>query len=394
MGDQLKRSEESLTSHPHEHSVILSCIRDVYKYIGFRTQRDVAERIHKIGEAIAEKEPISKKQALSNLQRKAISENDKQKFFRAALRLIAEHINDIAAYYRPRNVESLQQIQRIISKYESPIRYEDFPAHRQEQHDNIDFTDLIIERWKQPYVSGQKHLRSGVYQMFRRYNIDQFDNDVPKKIIDYWSDPYNQPIICELIYVDSILMQCILVTAEGNLYIGSIFINHEHTMYVIFQRQSTRGVHHRFLMLQLHERRLRIYSGLSIKVGDTITQPLCSEVIFKRIPEKDNEDLYSAMRDLRQEIKSQTRVESNSIIYEYLTDIAPGVYYDENNNASGWARVRFVKNFPALQYLVQQGKFKQPSRTLSWQTIQNLPSELSLQVLRQQGKRKNGDEEK
>jgi hypothetical protein len=154
-------------------------------------------------------------------------------------------------------------------------------------------------------------------------------------------------------------------------------------------------MHHRFLMLQLHERRLRIYSGITMKVGDTVNQPLSAEVIFKRVPEKDYDDLYSAMRDVSSKINIENRVQSNSIIYEYLTDVPPGVYYDENNHDLSWARVRFVKNFPLLQHLVQQGKFKEPSRTLSWQTIQNLPSgEPNLQVLRQDAKLKRGDAEK
>jgi hypothetical protein len=235
MGDQPERSEESWASTQHEHSAILSSIREPYKHIGFRTHQDVAERVHKIDEATAAKEPISKEQALSYLRQKAVSENDRSKFFRAALKLIAEHIGDIEAYYRPRNVESLRQIRAIISKYNIPINRNEFPTSDEGIRGNDVFIDTIIDRWKKPYASGPKHLRNGIYQMLRRCKPDASDEGVPDDIVEYWSDPLNHAVICELIYVYSSSMQCIRVTTEGNIHIGSIFINHEHTMYVLFQ---------------------------------------------------------------------------------------------------------------------------------------------------------------
>jgi len=359
-----------------EHAVVFACFRDVYRKLKLGTMEDIAKLIN-------EKDiSVPPNQALYCLQGKSFGKEYHSPVFHCVLRLLYENFKIVGEFYRKRNIEEFKWISIIINKYinGANLTYEIEHGISVAEGEGRGFAGKIFERWKQPLKRDGKVLSSGIYQMFRRYKPPYEDDGAPEEAICYWHNPINHAVICELMYVDAVKMECIFVTNEGRVYIGTLYINNEDTLFFILQRRSaTTGLQHRFIVQKLHEKKLRMFSGICVKVGDTTERPVASEVIFTKVRATEHELLYKEMTNIIDGEIRESKLPDDSEIYRYLTDAPPSMNFDSANPKPSWSRVRFVRNFPALETLVKSGShhslLREPSRTLDSSKIIELSSQ-------------------
>jgi hypothetical protein len=249
------------------------------------------------------------------------------------------------------------------------------------------YASIIFENWKS---SAPDHLVPvpGVYQIVRRHkpprgHASSRREEEPTRAAsrEYdWSDPANHAVVFELVYIDSSALECILITAEGNKYIGTLNINYDQVLFALLQRvtsDSPPSLNHRFIAVTLPKDKLPFYSGVTIKVGDTTWRPLASECLFVRIPQVGHMELYECFDRLRADIGNTYPVEEGSVLSEYISANPPNSAYDRDHPSPEWSRVKFLREFPSLVELTRErpnGKskfvyFREPSRTMDRLTI-------------------------
>jgi hypothetical protein len=260
------------------------------------------------------------------MYRKAVGDETQKKIARAALLIIAQRHQDALDFYKKQDVRTADYLSHILSKYL------EMPNMRAEHSAPSLIADEIAETWRSSSRRGPELLKTGLYQMFRRYKPTAFVRDGAESSGYDWSIELNHIVICEVFYVDSANMECILVTSELNVYYGSLFITHEKVLFGTLQRKATRagGVNQRFIALKLEEQPLPFYSGLCVKAGDTTRQPVASECLFVELPIDHTEahTSFATIRDLPAKI---SRIERDSPISQYITSNPPRGPYNPGN---------------------------------------------------------------
>ena len=357
---------------PVEQAIVLECLRLVRRALGFRTSEALAKEL---ADSLSEEEA-----ARDCILRRSISEDSRAKFSEAALSIIADRDNyeKIKAYYVKANSRVCNYLADIIFNCRDidiadrqPIPPRDRVRKR--------YIDVIAQKWDISPRQGRKLLQTGLYQMYRRYKPPGDDTDATSG--ENKPDPMGHAIVAELIYVDWDSMECVGVTSEGNIYHGALSINHENILFGVLQRSTHQGgLNWRFIALHLEHRRLPMYSGLCIKVGDTTRRPLASDCLYVPIPLTDHGDLYTAFGSVAEKAWSGEAVqpiESENVISQYLTGHPPLTPYDAGDPA--WRRVKFLRDFPEITELIIPNNgdtilFQEPSRTLSFDTLRRLSS--------------------
>lgn len=260
-------------------------------------------------------------------------------------------------------------------------------ASRPSSQNTLDgYAGAIFNTWCNTFYKGNEILRSGIYQMFRRYKPEP---GVRPDRPDGAPDPSFHPVICELILVDSEEMECILVTSERNVYHGSLFINDEKILYGLLQRRwRNNGVNQRVITLRLESKRLPIYSGLCLKTGDTTRRPIGAESLYVWVKPDEHPELVGAMQDLRRQPwsgESTNQIDPESVILEYVTANPPPEWDLDDPR---WRTVKFLEDFPLLTDISKPDEangvvyLREPSRTLSSETVLNIAKKGSLPVFR------------
>ena len=363
---------------PVEQVIVLECLREGRRELGFRTSDVLAK---KLAQSDSEDEIAA---AQDCVLRRSISERSRSKFSEAALTIISdgENYKKLQSYFEKQgshasryladimfNCRGIDVANRlsIVSRFQRRTRY----------------IDVIAQNWEVTSWTGRKRLQTGLYQMYRRYKPPGDNNNPdPNATIP---DVMSHAIISELIYVDLDNMECVGVTSERNIYHGALSINHENILFGILQRSTDHGgLNRRFISMRLVHRRLPMYSGLCIKVGDTTRRPLAAGCLYVPIPPADHVELYSAFRPIVEQAwtgEPTPSVARESVVSQYLTDHPPLTPYDRDDPA--WARVKFLRDFPQIQDLVVPDKdgtilFPEPSRTLAFDTLRRLSSRKAL----------------
>jgi hypothetical protein len=372
--------------------VILECLRekDTRKEMGLATAKDMASRLVSGPSGGG----FSLQSALNCVNGKSVDREIQQKVAEAAVHILAENQKAIMAYYKEHSEDTKTFLANILSKYrQSDAIKGQAPKGTigsvEIAQSRTEYIDVIFENWKATFQKGAEFLKPGIYQLFRLYkSTNPVERNRPDGS-DNQSDATRQPVICEVIYVDSHKMECIMVTSEKNIYFGTMFINHENILYGLLQRRTVRkrGINQRFIALKLSPRKLPMYSGLSIKTGDTTRRPVASDCLYVEVPQLDHAELYAAFDTIRHRDWTGELVEpisERSIICQYLTDNPPGLH---DKSDAGWRRVKLVSDFPALSELVVPNKsgavyVRESLRTISSRELRELPAESVLSVFR------------
>jgi hypothetical protein len=258
----------------------------------------------------------------------------------------------------------------------SPDLYSDDPGSN-------DYAGTIFENWRRTTKRGTKLLGSGIYQVFRRYKPERRETQESKTGNERrydWSDPTNHVVIIELLFVDSVALECIMITAEGDKCIGTLNINSANVLFAVLQRwqEGDEALRHRMICVTLVSNDLPFFSGLSLKIGDRTGNPVASECVFVPLEPNKHRAVYKAFLQLRKNLGDPTeRIAKNSMIYQYITASPPVSFYDPANPPKEWKRVKFVRDFPDWRNLVREQKngkgtfvyFREPSRALKSSTI-------------------------
>lgn len=226
--------------------------------------------------------------------------------------------------------------------------------------------DAIFDNWLRKSHPSER-IGTGLYQLFRRYKPIRSGNADDDS---EWKDDDNHFVICELIYIDIGSLRCSLLTAEGERYSGSVYVSEGNTLYALFQR-PVRGkpdaFNHRFLALDLAPNVKHLFSGLMVKIGDTIGKPLAAECLLHHVPTSFRE-LYDTFLT---EIVGSNETEplaQTSTLFQYMTSPPPTTSFDEEDPQ--WKRVRRIRDFRILSDLAKRksefGKayLREPSRSL------------------------------
>ncbi len=223
-------------------------------------------------------------------------------------------------------------------------------------------SDFVIRNWQLQHNTAPAALLSGVYQIYRRYKPSSEDN----LSID------EHPVVCEIIYVDSAARSCILITSELALYFGALYIYHDRGDIIsgILQRPSAfgNGLHQRFIYANVSSRR-NIYSGIMVKVGDTLHMPIAAECLIVWVPRSEHVELYKEMSDLNNHPWGVYRCNSSSVCADYIIPTPPVGQNDPREKM-----VKRVRDFPLIKELSLRNPplFQEPGRALSWATIKGV----------------------
>lgn len=358
-----------------EQTVVLECLRGVRKRLGFGTAQALAAKISNINMSIPEET------ALRLVNGNSVDREFYELIANSALSIIHQRRDSVISHYESSNKYAAEFISHILDKYEeteeeNAIRLQTIDSTPPE---TVVYADSIFDSWRHSFKKGNLHLRTGIYQIFRRYKsaspVVASPNSDNKETTSYETTA----VVCEMLYVASESMEFVLITNERNIYFGTMFINHENILFGIAQRRcKTNGVNYRFIALKLEGSRLPMYSGLCLKVGDKTLRPLTSECLFVKVPASSGSDLYKEIENIKARPwrgEYIRPIDRSSIISDYLTDSPPAGPYNPDDPA--WQRVKFINEFPQLLELAQpshEGKiyFRDPSRTLSVETIMGL----------------------
>jgi hypothetical protein len=355
---------------PIEQAAIIQCYRDVSWQLGLGNFKEAANKL-----ILANKR--TEKHAL-NVMYGRVKDDTRELIARTALEVLEPYYDRIIAYYSPGNPATGAFITSIFAKHRA-VRRKPAAEHpssfTEKGSQEKGFAEIIFANWRKSYSRGAALVLPGLYQVYRRYKPSWSPN-VPR-IPD---DPLDIPVICELLYIDSDNLECLLVSGEGYKYTGTMHINHEDIVFGLLQRplSDITGFNHRFIAMKSPRQRLNCHWGLTIKVGNTTHRPVSSECIFVKVPKtREYEDLLTAFDEIWSAPLSAptSTVSRKSVVYDYLTDNPPSdEYYDASNPDPEWARVKFVRDFPALAKWVMPDEsgmifFREPSRTLLVETI-------------------------
>ena len=176
-----------------------------------------------------------------------------------SLSLLAERYEQVKEYYTSRNGRMSTYIDQLLAEYKS-IDHGTFQSADKEEEQGAGqrYADIIFNNWKASFLRGNGALQTGIYQMFRRYKPESELSSI--EVSNDQTNVINHAVICELIYVDSDAMECLMITSGGNIYYGTMYINHEKILYGILQRRNhSGGINQRFISLKLESRRLPMY---------------------------------------------------------------------------------------------------------------------------------------
>lgn len=361
-GDEAALAPDEPAISRIDQAVIRECFREIYRALKYPTQAAAGAALL----ASSGKNPrfssdaaikYVKGQTTGNLSALSV----------AALSILAKNTDLVIIHYE-RDVELRDYILSIIRKHKGI-------DHRR----NL---DIIFGNFRHSQKRGTRAFSTGVYQIFRRYKPTPFERT---KNPDEYANPDTHLVVCEILFADADTMECTLITAQRNIYHGVLYINNENILFGIVQRptKENAGIHQRFFSLHL-ERWLPMYSALMMKTGETSGRPVAAECIYVEIPKNDEHTaLHKEVDCIVGNSWEAQQIESSSIIMDYITALPP----HQPRGHSDWARVKYVRDFPALSFMAQElgtGKawLREPSRTLGPDTIDGICKEVQLPVFR------------
>lgn len=282
-----------------------------------------------------------------------------RRIHRGARNIIAEHLVPIASA----NVDIILESREIDTLTKERVReLLLLPPSEVDNH----FEKLLDKKvgflFKPRSPTGKHLLISGVYQLYRRYkpHVEQSTNDEPE-------NPQNHVVICEVVYINTRTMTCVLLTSGKDIYRGTMSANQKNVLSIILHRSSSTGDNYRFISAPLVDATLHVYSGIMIKTGDTLKRPLASELLIKRVSRKDHYDLYRSMKTFFDGNKPSDADER--IAYQYISNPPPV----DRRNKKGWNGVKFVHDFELISELSKTingvTMFRDPSRTLHFNDL-------------------------
>jgi hypothetical protein len=353
-----------------EQAVILQSLRDVHKNIGFDEYEDLADKLVELNST------IDRKAALNCCYGRPVREAVEAKIATVGLNILASNYKKVLKFYDVQNKSTRNYIIDILSKYRRDM-IPDMYTNRS--------VNIIFGNWVNPSRAGNFSLRTGIYQVFRRYKPTRNQRAEISPILRDMSDDMNHPVICELVYFDIENMNCTFITGDLNVYVGSIYLSYEDIIYGIMQRPSRdgTGVHQRIMACKLERTELKLYSGLCIKTGDTTDRPLASELLFLRVPASHTR-LYDAMKDIRTNPWRVDPLDRDSVVARYIAITPPK---DDDTNPD-WKRVRYIGDFPWLARMAKLDShkmilFREPSRTVSKEELAKVTGEFRVTVFTQ-----------
>jgi len=375
----------SHTLDPVEQAMVLECLREVRARLKLGKAKQLANRLSKVNAEINEQT------ANDCISRKSISRPSQALIASAALEILREHYSIILEHYDRSNKTVAAHLSQIFIKYKvveelEPHGVVEDPRTKSSAGPGAGYAEIIFSNWLDTFRKGDGVLETGVYQMFRRYKATPDSAGGAGRSSRASRDLSNQAIICELIYVDSDAMECVMVTSERNLYFGTIFINHEDILYGLLQRRTRdSGVNQRVITVRLGGSRLPMYSGLCLKTGDTTRRPLAAACLYVRCSQSDHPEMYAEFEAIRRTPwtgKKVSNVAKDSAIYDYIT-LNPRLSLADPE----WNRVKKADAFPQLASLMHPNKagvtYLQDSlRTMSFEDLVRIGGELSLPVFR------------
>ena len=295
--------------------------------------------------------------------------------------LISLHLDSAGGPQKPREVLTADQ---------SAQRHANERVHRTPDPASSrgHYTEVLFENWRTSGTSAGFILPSGIYQMFRRYKPERSTNATAPQDAPGVSSFEEHAVICELIHVDSQTSECVMITSERYVYVGSMFLNFEGILFGIMQRKlpNSNNINQRVISIKLELNALPWYSGLCIKAGDTTHRPLAAECIFLPVPPSHTK-LQKEFEYVMGNAGESYRVAPESEIAQYLTDTPSYQVLDSKHS-----RVRRVRDFPGIVALSRKNDrgitfFREPLRTLDGLTVLSLSRNINLRVFRQDARR-------
>jgi hypothetical protein len=328
-------------------SVIFECLRDLRTTLG-QSANEQAQDIWRHDQGLTTERIVEVLRG-ANLKRAL-----KQRIARAALPVLLEHRQALLDGYSDARTRAIVAA-LLTDEVDRP------------QEEAATPSTSIFENWLTKSHPTQR-IDTAIYQLFRRYKPIRSGD--PSEDLE-WTDDNNHFVICELIFIDIIKRHCWLLTAEGEKYFGSIHVGESDTLFALCQRpveEKRDAFNHRFLALDLAPQVKHLFSGVMVKIGDTIRKPLAAECLMHKIPTSHSE-LYEAFQ--MEVVKSQeaSPLPSDSLLLNYTTCPPPTTRFDEQDPQ--WKRVRRVRDFKILSDLAKRknelGKayLREPSRSLA-----------------------------
>jgi hypothetical protein len=361
-----------------EQIVVLQCLREVRQRIGMRTALAAAKKLVEL-----DSENIQIGVATDCLHGKAINGDASLNIAKAALKILVDNYDVVMQHYAGSN-GTLTYVTSTIRKHAELSENGPTGAAASDG-----YASVISANWNASLRKGNGVLKTGIYQLFRR-----FKSETPDTGDSHKPDRRGQVVICEVVHVDSDRMECTMITSERHVYFGSLFVNHEDIIFGIFQRKTlSGGINQRFIALKLEGQWLPMYSGLCIKVGATTRLPVASDCIYVKVRAPHYERLLKEFEQIKRSgWKGEfiPPVDRRSALAQYITENPPAVPYSSTHPA--WSRVKFIEQFPALAKWSTPDKaghvfFGEPLRTTSGETLVRLGRDQTLPVFKQNSSR-------
>ena len=374
-----------------EQAVVRQCLRQLLGDSQARlgSHEAIAARLQSEGQG------IEKTDANSYLYTRSVRKRIWEAISEAALDILLTEATKVIAFYDKENRDISLFLARIFQKYRND-RTPPKLAHRlqgstslEERSEAIDaeIVDIIFRNWKQPPRASHSSLRTGLYQIFRRYKPSRDQKTQHTQTWHDWSKDENHAVVCELWYIDLEKLGCKLVTGDMNIYHGSLNITHEYVLYSILQRPARNKVdiHQRFIASRIEMPDFEMYSGICMKIGNLSTRPIAADFFYLHIPQDSNADLYREFdKILDRSWNDAASIGRDSVIADYIAITPP----TKPRSNPDWSRVRYVKDFPALLKLALRtdnyiALFREPLRTLGAVTLGEVLSDIPLEIFRQ-----------
>lgn len=347
-----------------EQAVVRQCLRRLVAKPGESpTQYQIGDHKVVAGQLTAAGSGIEERDADNYLYTRSVRSEIWDSISEAALDILFADKEKAIPYFRNYNTDVLQLLLTIFQKRRGMSVSAPSPSAAAAR---------MFQNWVRPPRAGYIALKSGLYQVFRRYKPTRQQKLDPNSGYD-WNQPGKHAIICELWYIDLGTMECKMVTGDLNVYHGSLCITHEEILYAILQRPFPNGIdiHQRFIASKLERSQFDMYSGILMKVGNLSIRPLAADMFFAFVPKDHHKELYKAFQPIaKQEWDDMSPIAKDSIIADYVAITPP----NEPRSDPDWARVKYLHDFPVLEKMGTPTPsyielFREPLRTLGTDTL-------------------------
>jgi hypothetical protein len=202
---------------PIEQAILRQAIRDAHTKLGWKDSTVLYEHLLSNDEEFKNKSITKdwKDNFIKYIRGQSIAKENVAAFSPFIANILLERVRDLENFY-DKKARSYKVLLSVLNREPfADIKSDAAPSTVTNVSTAKGNLEKIVENFHRPAMRGNRWIVTGIYQIYRRYKPT-----AAQRLMDFYQDDNNHPVICELAYVDSTTMECMIITTERNLYWG------------------------------------------------------------------------------------------------------------------------------------------------------------------------------